>query len=201
MEIGYKSRWRTTCTHLCKKFGLLELVNLLWLRNISKEEMAILGMEYDSNVWNKIIVDRIKEYGRRWWINDFGINEIEQEYIHVNIQPNGSVGARGRLMARRGCLPVRGSNGIKWKYDDDLCMCGTKETELHVLFECKCYDQMRRWMRAWDGLDEKERSLNVIKGYVEANEDMERETLRYLGEVWTERQRNERNRVNVSEEK
>ena len=33
---------------------------------------------------------------------------------------------------------------------------------------------------------------------------VERETIRYLGEVWTERQRNERNRVNVflkSEEK
>ena len=41
-------------------------------------------------------------------------------------------------------------------------------------------------------LDEKERTMEVIKGYVEVNE-----TMKYLGEVWTERQRNERNRVNV----
>ena len=41
-------------------------------------------------------------------------------------------------------------------------------------------------------LDEKERTMEVIKGYVE------NETMKYLGEVWTETQRNERNRVNVS---
>ena len=45
-------------------------------------------------------------------------------------------------------------------------------------------------------LEEKERTMDVIKGYVEVNDDMENETLKYLGEVWTERQRNERNRVN-----
>ena len=56
-----------------------------------------------------------------------------------------------RLMVRGGCLPVRGSKGMEWKYDDDLCVCGTKETEIHVLFECKCYDMVRRrWLRTWD---------------------------------------------------
>ena len=37
----------------------------------------------------------------------------------------------------------------------------------------------------------------MIKGYVKVNVDVENETMRYLGEVWTERQRNERNHVNV----
>ena len=46
-------------------------------------------------------------------------------------------------------------------------------------------------------LEEKERTMDVIKGYVEVNNDVENETLKYLGEVWTERQRNGRNRVNV----
>ena len=46
-------------------------------------------------------------------------------------------------------------------------------------------------------LEEKERTMDVIKGYVEVNNEVENETLKYLGEVWTERQRNERNRVNV----
>ena len=41
---------------------------------------------------------------------------------------NGSVGARVRLMVRGGCLPVRGSTGMEWNYDDDLCVYGTKET-------------------------------------------------------------------------
>ena len=57
---------------------------------------------------------------------------------------NGSVGARVRLMVRGGCLPVRGSKGMEWTYDDDLCVWGTKETEINVLFECKCYDMVRR---------------------------------------------------------
>ena len=46
-------------------------------------------------------------------------------------------------------------------------------------------------------LEEKERTMDVIKGYVEVNDDVENETMKYLGEVWTESQRNERNRVNV----
>ena len=79
-------------------------------------------------------------------------------------------------MVRGGCLSVRGCKGIEWKYDDDLCVCGTKETEIHVLFECKCYDLVRRrWMRTWDVQDEKERAMDVIKGYV-----VENETMKYL---------------------
>ena len=67
-----------------------------------------------------------------------------------------------------------------------------------MLFECKCYDMVRRkWLRTWDVLEEKERIMDVLKRYVEVNNDVENETMKYLGEVWTERQRNERNRVNV----
>ena len=32
IEIGCKSRWWSRCRHKCIKFGLLELVNLIWLR-------------------------------------------------------------------------------------------------------------------------------------------------------------------------
>ena len=39
---------------------------------------------------------------------------------------------------------VNDREGMEWKCDDDLCECGTKETEIHVLFECKCYYQLRR---------------------------------------------------------
>ena len=39
-------------------------------------------------------------------------------------------------------------------------------------------------------LEEKERTMGVIKRYVEVNDDVENETMKYLGEVWTERQRN-----------
>ena len=67
-----------------------------------------------------------------------------------------------------------------------------------MLVECKCYDQLRRrWMRAWDGLDEKERAMNVMKGYVEVNDEVERDAMQYLGQMWIERQRNERNHVDV----
>ena len=91
--------------------------------------MAMLGMKYGRNVWKKTLVSRIQEYGRRQWRN-----EREQHYVHMKSQPknekyaNCSVGARVRLMVRGSCLPVRGSKGMEWKYDDDLCVCGTNET-------------------------------------------------------------------------
>ena len=71
MEVGYKSRWWARCNHVCDKFGLWELVNLLWLKNINKEGMAMLGMKYDRNVWKKTLVAIIQEDGRRQWRNVF----------------------------------------------------------------------------------------------------------------------------------
>ena len=51
---------------------------------------------------------RIQEDGRRQWRNGLGINEREQQYVHMKSQPknekyaNGSVGARVRLIVRGG---------------------------------------------------------------------------------------------------
>ena len=121
MEIGYKSRLWARCNHVCEKFGLWELVNLLWLRKISTEGMAMLGMKYDRNVWKNTYVERICEYDRRWWRNGFGMIEREQQYLQVKCQPinkkyaNGSVGARVILIVRGGCLPVRSSKRMEWK--------------------------------------------------------------------------------------
>ena len=147
----------------------------------------MLGMKYDKNVWKKTLVARIKEYGRRQRRNGFGINCREQQHVHMKSQPKNekhaivSVGARVRLMVRGGFLPVRGSKGIESKYDDDLSVCVTKETEIHVPFECKCYDLVvKRWMRTWDVLEGKEITMDVIKGYVEVNDDVENETMKYL---------------------
>ena len=44
----------------------------------------------------------------------------------------GSVGARVRLIVRGGCLPVRGSERMAWKYDY-CCGCGQVETEEHAV--------------------------------------------------------------------
>ena len=62
-------------------------MNLLWLKNINKERMAMLGMKYDRSVWKKTLVARIQEDGRRQWRNVFGINEREQQYVHMKSQP------------------------------------------------------------------------------------------------------------------
>ena len=42
---------------------------------------------------------------------------------------------------------------------------GQKKQDIHVLFECKCYDLVRRrWMRTWDVLEEKERTMKICGG-------------------------------------
>ena len=45
---------------------------------------------------------------------------------------DGNVGAGVRLMVSVGCLPVRGSDRMTWKYDDEKCRCGLVEKEKHV---------------------------------------------------------------------
>ena len=87
--------------------------------------------------------------------------------------------------------PNKHGNLGRQQQQQHLCECGTKGKEIHVFFECKFYDQMRRiWLRVCDGLDEKKK-MDVIKGYMEVNENVER----HLGDVWMERKRNERNRI------
>ena len=77
--------------------GLWAQVNLLWLRNISKEAMAMLGMEYHINVGKKTLRE-YREYGRRWYRNGSDMNGREQQYLQVKSQPkyekypNGSGG-------------------------------------------------------------------------------------------------------------
>ena len=56
---------------------------------------------------------------------------------------DGSVGARVRLMVMGGCLPVKGSERMAWKYEADCCGCVQDKTEEHGLFECKRYREER----------------------------------------------------------
>ena len=112
-----------------------------FIKSINKEGMAMLGMKYDRNMWKKTFEARIHEYGRRRWRNGFGINDREQQYVHMESQQknekyaNGSMGARVRLLVRGGCLPVRGFKGMEWKYYDDLYVWRTQETEIYVFFK------------------------------------------------------------------
>ena len=139
IETGCKSRWWGRCRHICTKFGIMELVNLILLRDVSVNRMESLGLKTDRNVWKKYICEIIQGVGRQSW--KYGFNDTEREKAYVEMKScgrnesfaNGSVGARVRLMVRGGCLPVRGSEMMAWKYDDDCCGCGKVETEEHVL--------------------------------------------------------------------
>ena len=110
---------------------------------------------------------------------------------------DGSVGVRVRLMVRGGCLPVRGSERITWKYDDCRCGCGLVETEMHVLFDCTLYEEEReRWIGVVGYLKYGMEEYVLIKGYhVRSDEiEKEKETLRYLRVMWNSRQSHERMR-------
>ena len=66
IETGCKSRWWTRYRHICTKFGLMELVNLIILRDVNG--MVSLGMKMDRKVWKKYISERIQEVGREAWV-------------------------------------------------------------------------------------------------------------------------------------
>ena len=69
--------------------------------------------------------------GRITWINGSGNSDIAQEYVSRKQCPmnekcvDGSVAAIVRMMVRGGCLRVRGSTWMSWKYDDMryVCVC------------------------------------------------------------------------------
>ena len=44
-------------------------------------------MKYNKNVWKKTLEARIQDYGRQQWRNGFGINEREQQYVHMKSHP------------------------------------------------------------------------------------------------------------------
>ena len=84
IEIGCKSR----CRHICSKFGLFELVNLIWLREVSVNGMVNLGMNVDGEGWKKYICERIQEGGRRAWKDGFNDTEREKEYVRIEKKIN-----------------------------------------------------------------------------------------------------------------
>ena len=91
-------------------------------------------------------------------------------------------------MIRGGCLPVRGSERMTWKYNDYRCGC-------YFLFECTSYEEERerwRWAVGYlkDGMDEYE----IIKRDHVRSDEIEKETMRYMRVMWNNRQMHERMR-------
>ena len=74
--------------------------------------------------------------------NGFNNLKNEKEYVQMKECPinesfaDGNVGAGVRLMVRRVFLPLRGSERMALKYEDNKGRHGLVETEKHVLFEC-----------------------------------------------------------------
>ena len=83
IEIGCTPRWWSRCRHTCSKSGLLELVNLLCLREVSVNGMVNLGMNVEQEGWKKYICERIQGSRRRAWKDGFNDTEREKEYVRM----------------------------------------------------------------------------------------------------------------------
>ena len=55
IETGYKSRCWAKCWHMCFKFELMELVNLIILRDASVNGMVSIEMKMNRKVYKKYI--------------------------------------------------------------------------------------------------------------------------------------------------
>ena len=115
VELGCKSRWWPRRLDIYSKFGLMELVNLICLREVSVNVIVNIGMNVDEEGRMKYICARIQEGSRRAWKDCFNDTEREKEYVRMKESPrnksfaDGSIGTGVRLMVRGGCLFVRGS--------------------------------------------------------------------------------------------
>ena len=57
LEMRCKSRcWVRRCRNICSKFGLIELVNVIWLRDASVNGMVNLRINVEEEVWKKCIM-------------------------------------------------------------------------------------------------------------------------------------------------
>ena len=97
METGCKSRWWTRCRHTCTKFRLIELVNLILLRDVSVNAMMSIVMKMDKKVRKKYICERIHEVGRQSWKNGFNDTERKKEYVEMKRWPKNESFADGSV--------------------------------------------------------------------------------------------------------
>ena len=61
------ARWWSRCRHICSKFGLIELVNIIWLREVSLNGMVKLEMNVNGEFWKKHICHRIRQISKQAW--------------------------------------------------------------------------------------------------------------------------------------
>ena len=61
-----------------------------------------------------------------------------------------------------------------------MYVCAGQNNQRYMCFSsANAMTQVRRkWMRTWDVLDGKERTMDVIKGYGEVNDDVKNKTMR-----------------------
>ena len=62
---------------LCSQFGLIELANLIWLRDASVNGKVNIRMNVEEEVWKKCICEIIQEVGRDAWKD--GVKNTERE--------------------------------------------------------------------------------------------------------------------------
>ena len=109
IEIGCKSRWWSRCRHICSKFVLLELVNLICLREVSVNGMVNLRRNVDGEGWKRSIsVSEYKsvvgEHGKMVSMTQKGRKSMKEKSNNESFA-DGSVGAKVRLMVRGDVCP------------------------------------------------------------------------------------------------
>ena len=191
-ELGAGSNWWPRVRWMCDTNGMNDLGNVISLGYLSDEGLRRLGMNGERKGWKEKVKGKVEESGRKRWRTRLEDNVNSREYVRWKKVPgleryaDGSSGAKVRMLLRGGCLPVRNSERMNWKFDDKRCICGEIESVGHVFQECAQYQEERgRWKDEMGNV--RELDLNEMKGYTRLGLDEEERMLSCMGNIWNKR--------------
>ena len=81
VEMGARSRWWARMRHLCHKFGMEDLLNLICVADMSVKGLENMNMCTSKKVWEARVNEKVCKIGCDRWTEGFSGSERESRSI------------------------------------------------------------------------------------------------------------------------